>query len=120
MRRERFAEESIPLVGEMNLDAPPVRFNRFAPDQSFIRQTVEYAGQGSFGHERRRGQFGAGHALRVAQRRNDVELRRSQLERPNMAAIGSIEGKVGFDQRTQDLETRIIFEVGKFHVEGAA
>ena len=120
MRRKGFAEESISFAGQIDLDAPAIPFDRFAPDQSSSRQPVEYARQCSFGHERRRGEFRARQAFRVAQRGDDIELRRSQLERADMAAIGPAEGKVGFDQRAQNLEDRIVFKVGKFHVEGAA
>ena len=120
MGGEGLSKELIPLVRQIDLDAPPVTRDRLAANQPLVGQSVEHTGQCSFSHQRCGGQFGAGHPLGVPQRGDDVELGRSQPEQPDMPAVRAAEGEIGLDQRAQHLEDRVIFEIGQFHVERAA
>lgn len=92
MRGKRLGKQGLAGFRQADDLAAAVAAVRDALDPAAIGQAVDHAGKRALGDERLVAQLGGGHARRVAQRGNDVELRRRQPQRADMR------GGIGFER----------------------
>ncbi len=113
---ERLLKKHCAFVGQAHFGKPAIVFHRIPSNQTFVDQPIEDSGQGPFGHERFRREFGAGEALRVAEGRDDVELGWGQPQGPDVTAARTGKGQIGLHQRSDQLEIGIVVQIRQFHV----
>ena len=114
---ERFLKEGVPFLSQLHVGTPAVARHIVAPDQALRDQTIEHAGERPFRDQGLGGEFGTGHAVRISQRCDHIELRWCEPHRANVSVVDAQERRVDFDQRPEDFQVGVVFQLGKIHAE---